>query len=185
MTDSIIDGIDYGPLAKMVGVWQGDKGMDVAPEPDGTEQSPYYESLTLTAAGSVTNAEQQTLAVVRYHQVVKRKSNGEVFHDEVGYWMWDANAQLVMHSLAIPRAVTLLAGGSATADAVEFTVKAKQGSEWGIAQSPFMAANATTTAFEQTIKLTDTSLEYHESTMLDIYGKSFDHTDANVLQRVV
>ena len=52
-----------------------------------------YETITFEAAGDVTNAERQTLAVVRYHQVVRRKSNDEVFHDQVGYWTWDASGR--------------------------------------------------------------------------------------------
>ena len=32
--------IDYGPLAGLIGTWKGDKGADIAPEPDGTEESP-------------------------------------------------------------------------------------------------------------------------------------------------
>ena len=28
---TIIDGIDYGPLAVLVGIWKGDKGVDRAP----------------------------------------------------------------------------------------------------------------------------------------------------------
>ena len=34
--------IDYGPLAALIGTWEGDKGVDVAPEPDGTEEKLYY-----------------------------------------------------------------------------------------------------------------------------------------------
>ena len=30
--------IDYGPLAGLIGTWKGDKGMDVSPEPEGTEE---------------------------------------------------------------------------------------------------------------------------------------------------
>jgi hypothetical protein len=55
-----VDDIDYGPLAALVGTWQGDKGMDVAPEPDGTEENPYYETIVFEAAGDVSNAETQT-----------------------------------------------------------------------------------------------------------------------------
>ena len=33
--------IDYGPLALLIGTWEGDKGVDIAPEPDGTENNPY------------------------------------------------------------------------------------------------------------------------------------------------
>ena len=54
--------IDYGPLAALIGTWQGDKGMDVSPEPDGIEENPYYETIVFEAAGDVTNAEAQTLA---------------------------------------------------------------------------------------------------------------------------
>ena len=64
--------------------------MDVAPEPDGTEHNPFYEQLLFEPIGTVTNAEQQTLAALRYHQVVLRKSNDKVFHNETGYWLWDA-----------------------------------------------------------------------------------------------
>ncbi|MEH6634786.1 MAG: heme-binding beta-barrel domain-containing protein [Halioglobus sp.] len=84
-----IDGINYGPLAALVGVWKGDKGVDRAPEPDGEERNPFYETITFGAAGDVTNAEQQTLSIVRYHQVVSRKSNDEVFHEQLGFWLWD------------------------------------------------------------------------------------------------
>ena len=99
------DKIDYGPLRGLIGAWAGDKGLDVAPEPDGTEESPYFETLVFEGIGEVTNAESQTLAALRYHQEVRRKSNGEVFHDQVGYWMWDARERTVMQSIVIPRAV--------------------------------------------------------------------------------
>ena len=43
------------------GVWEGDQGVDKAPEPDGEERNPYYEAIVFKAAGDVTNAEKQTL----------------------------------------------------------------------------------------------------------------------------
>jgi hypothetical protein len=105
------DDVDYGPLNQLIGVWRGDKGVDIAPEPDGAENNPYYETIAFTAASDVTNAESQTLAAIHYRQIVQRKSNDKVFHDETGYWMWDAQAGIIMHSLTIPRAVSVLAGG--------------------------------------------------------------------------
>ena len=182
-------GIDFGPLARLVGVWKGDKGLDVAPEPEGSEESPYRETLTFEVVGDVTNADSQTLAVIRYHQVVARKSNNEVFHDEIGYWMWDAATNTVMHSLVIPRAVALLAGGSvAPADISEercvLSVRAKlDDPDWGIAQSPFMRDNARTVEFSHDITIAGDTLSYRETTVLDIYGKRFDHTDENELHR--
>ena len=51
MADSIINGVDYGPLAGLAGTWRGDKGMDVAPGKDGSNKHPYYESLMFEAIG--------------------------------------------------------------------------------------------------------------------------------------
>lgn len=178
--------IDYGPLAGLVGTWKGEKGLDVAPEPDGTEKTAYYETIQFEAAGDVTNAESQTLAIVRYHQVVSKKKNDEVFHDEIGYWLWDADSNTVMHSLAIPRSVCVLAGGKASAEGsgTKLEVAAKLGDpDWGIIQSPFMRDNASTKAFQHTIEVDGDRLSYSETTTLEIYGKTFEHTDANELSR--
>jgi len=185
---SAIDDVDYGPLAVLVGTWEGDKGMDIAPEPDGTEENPYYETLEFIAIGDVTNAESQTLAVVRYQQIVRRKSNDEVFHEQTGYWMWDAREGVVMESIVIPRAVCVLAGGTwsgapAQGSLVQLSVAAKLGdSDWGIIQSPFMRDNASTVEFRHQLSVEGKTLSYSETTVLDIYGRSFDHTDENQLR---
>ncbi len=178
--------LNYGPLAGLIGAWAGDKGEDIAPEPEGEENNPYYETIVFEAIGDVTNAESQRLVVLHYRQIVSRQSDKKVFHDETGYWMWDAERDRVMHSLSIPRAVTLLAGGKARkeAGATVLEVSAKLGdSDWGIIQSPFMRDNAKTTAFAHTINVSSNELIYAQTTMLDIYGRSFEHTDKNVLTR--
>jgi hypothetical protein len=180
--------VDYGPLAGLIGTWQGDKGTDVSPEPDGSEETPYFETIVFEAAGDVENAESQKLAIVRYHQVVSRKSNGEVFHDQIGYWTWDPASKTIAHSITIPRAVAVLAGGTFAGDPkageVVLEVGAKLGdADWGILQSPFMRDNAKTVAFEYKATLSGDELEYSETTFLEIYGRSFDHTDTNQLRR--
>jgi len=183
--NSVIEGVDYGPLALLVGHWEGDKGLDIAPEPDGKEENPYFETIFFEAIGNVTNAESQTLSVLRYHQVVSRKSDDKVFHNETGYWMWDSGTGIVMHSLTIPRGVCLLAGGNATVGkATALDVSASLDSkEWGIVQSPFMQEKARTTKFDHNITVEGDKLSYSETTVLEIYGKTFDHTDSNVLNR--
>jgi len=182
-----INGLDYGPIACLVGTWDGDKGMDISPEPDDIEKKPYYETISFEAIGDVTNAEKQTLAVIRYQQIVTRKSNDQVFHDQTGYWMWDSATGVVMQSISIPRAVTLLAGGKATVTdkCTTLNVQAKLGDpDWGIVQSPFMRDNASTTAFELQLTVNKDAMSYSQTTFLDIYGKSsFDHTDRNKLTR--
>jgi len=179
--------VNYGPLAGLIGTWEGDKGMDLAPVPDGTEENPFYETIDFAAAGDVENAETQKLAVVRYHQIVRRKSDDEVFHDQVGYWLWDASTNTIVQSVNIPRAVAVLAGGTFTADAkaadVVLEVRAARGdADWGIIQSPFMRDNASTESFENKITIRGQRLSYAETTNLRIYGRSFEHTDRNELQ---
>ena len=179
--------VDYGPLATLIGSWKGDKGLDVAPEPDAPAESPYYETLDCVAIGDVENYEQQTLAIVRYHQVVTRKSNDEVFHDQVGYWLWDAASQTLMQTLTIPRGVCVTAGGTASGEGpVVLRVKAALGDpDWGITQPPALRDNASTVAFEHELTIAGDTLRYAETTTLDIYGrKGFAHTDTNELTRV-
>jgi hypothetical protein len=179
--------VDYGPLSALIGVWKGDKGMDVSPEPDGTERNPYYETITFTGIGDVTNAGSQTLSVLFYRQIVQRSANDEVFHDQTGYWMWDPRANVVMHSLVIPRGVGVHAGGQYTgakhADGASVLEVAAgvDDPDWGIIQSPFMRDNARTTAFRHRVEVGNGKLSYSETTMLDIYGKAFEHTDENEL----
>lgn len=185
---STIEGIAYGPLASLVGIWNGDKGMDIAPEPDGQENNPFYETITFEAIGDVTNAEKQHLAALRYHQVVSRKSNDEVFHNETGYWMWDAEQGVIMQALTIPRGICLLAGGtfreSAQGEQIVLKVRAAiDDADWGIAQSPFMQDNARTLEFDHKITVRGDTLVYDETTVVDIYGTRFDHTDENTLTR--
>jgi hypothetical protein len=179
--------IDYGPLEKLIGVWKGDKGLDVAPEQDGDESTPYFETITYTAVGDVTNAESQVLSVVRYHQVVQKKSDNEVFHDETGYWMWDPKEEIIMHSLVIPRAVCVLAGGKykeqkSAEEGIILEVAAKINDEnWGILQSPFMNQNARTTEFRHKITVSNGKLSYSETTIVEIYKRVCEHTDENEL----
>lgn len=181
--------VDYGPLTGLIGIWRGDRGMDVAPDPTGIEENPYYEEIVFEAAGDVSNAEEQTLAIVRYHQEVRRKSNDEVFHDQIGYWTWDPATKTVAHSIVIPRVVAVLAGGTFEGDprAAEITlaVRAARGdADWGIIESPFMRHKASTRAFEYRATLRGDRLEYSETTTVRIYDREVAHTDTNVLTKV-
>ena len=179
--------MDYGPLKGLIGNWKGDKGLDIAPDPSGTESNPYYETITFTAIGEVGNAESQVLAAVHYRQIVKRKSNDKAFHDETGYWMWDSEAGIIMHSLTIPRAVSVLAGGTFNGESnaggsIILEVSAGlNDKDWKIIQSPFMQENARTTEFRHRITVGSGKLSYTETTIIKIYGKVIEHTDQNEL----
>ena len=125
--------------------------------------------------------------MLHYRQIVQRRSDDEIFHDETGYWMWDPKTETVMHSLVIPRAVCVLAGGRHTGatDAAGRLIIAVSAAaddlQWTIIQSPFMQAHARTVAFRHKIIVGDGDLSYEETTRIAIYGKTFDHTDQNRL----
>lgn len=185
---TIINNIDYGPLYQLIGSWRGDRGLDVSPEPDGEDKNAYYDEMTFVPSGATDNAEEQNLVSVRYHQVVRKRSNGKIFHDQIGHWIYEPATGLIMHSLTIPRGVCLLAGGSVAQDGDETTFNVGASADcdtFGIAQSPFMLKKAKTEAFTMTLKIAGDQLSYQETTSLDIYGRKFEHTDGSSLSRVV
>lgn len=74
-----------GPLAALAGVWEGDKGVDVAPDDNrGTERNAFRERLTFEPFGPVQNHEQQ-LYGLRYATVGWRIGEASPFHKETGY----------------------------------------------------------------------------------------------------
>jgi len=181
--------INYGPLAQLMGTWKGNQGTDIAPEPNGEENNPYFETITYEAIGDVSNAKAQTLAVLHYKQIVQRAESGDVFHHQVGYWSWDSETGVITHSYVIPRGVGVVACGKVLDDedlphATVIEVSAEDtGFDGGIAQSSFMQKKASTTAFSQTLTIEGDTLTYQQTMMLDIYSKTFEHTDTNTLTR--
>ena len=177
--------VDYGPLRNFIGTWIGHKGKDLSPEPDGTEVNLYTEKMVFTEAFELDNAEEQPLSAVHYTLQVNRIEGGKVIHQETGYWLWEQGTNNVIHSLTIPRGMSVLAGGTFEDkgdDKIEFTVGASIGeSDWKIIQSPFMHKKAQMKKMDQTFTLSEKTLTYSQSMMLDIYGREFDHTDENTL----
>ncbi|MDD5375585.1 heme-binding beta-barrel domain-containing protein, partial [Acidithiobacillus sp.] len=103
-TDTVIDGMDYGPLATLVGTWKSSAtgGVDVAPGGAGSNVGkggvavePFYETITFTPAGDATNASDQHLAAIFYHQQVFRKRDNKQFHDQIGYLIYDKANRIV------------------------------------------------------------------------------------------
>jgi hypothetical protein len=177
----------FGPLYPLIGVWQGDNGMDVSPEPDGEEMSPYFETITIVPIGDATNAEEQILVTLSYTQVVTKKSTGKVFHHQTGYFYYEKKTNEILYSLTIPRAVSVLAKGRATVSGskTEISVHADAADKnYGILESSFMSAKASTRAFDMKLTVDGDTMSYSMTTSVDIYGKkSFAHTDENSLKR--
>jgi len=180
---------NLGPLARLEGIWEGDKGDDVAPSvPDrGVARSKYRERVVFEPTGRVDNHE-QILYGLRYRTTAWRLGADEPFHEEVGYWLWDAANEQVMRCFIVPRGVSVIAGGTAKADADSFELAAEVGSEtYGICSNRFLDVEFKTVRYE--LKVTvhgDDSWDYEEDTVLAMKGRDepFHHTDQNTFRRV-
>lgn len=179
---------ELGPLSKLVGIWEGGHGNDVAPSAErGSRTSRYRERLTFEPTGRVDNHE-QILFGLKYATKAWRVDEPNPYHEELGYWMWDAGRKIVMRAFAIPRGITLLAGGHAEADAREFRLVSELGSPtWGISSNPFLDEHFKTVRYELNLKVVDDdTFTYDETTVLRMKGRAedFAHTDGNTLKRV-
>jgi hypothetical protein len=182
------DSAKLGPLAPLAGVWEGEKGTDTAPDEDrGTEINKYREHLVLEPIGLVENHEQK-LQGLRYATTAWRLGEADAFHEEVGYWLWDAAARQVLRCFLVPRGVSVIAGGTVEPDATNFDLVAEVGSEtYGICSNRFLDEEFKTVryALKVTIHGAD-SFSYREDTQLRMKGRPdlFHHTDENTLRRV-
>jgi len=180
---------DAGPLQILIGTWTGDKGKDIAPEfNQGTEENAYREKIEFNPVRNLSNAEEQLLITVQYHQVVHRKRDNKQIHDQCGYWIWDKNSQTILHTFTIPRGLAVLAGGSVKIDS-EGTHVFKVSStvddlNFPITQSNFLLSKAKTLRFEQKLTVIEDKLKYKQSSLVDIYGDEFEHSEKNTLKRI-
>jgi len=176
-----------GPLAALAGTWEGEKGIDIAPSHDRkTETTKFREVMNFVPMGPVNNHEQE-LYGLRYQTNAFRVGEADAFHEELGYWLWDAKSEQIMRCFLVPRGITVLAGGTANVQARQFKLSAKVGSEtYGICSSKFLDVEFKTVAFDLSITIhSDTSFTYEEDSVLKIKGqeKLFHHTDKNTLTR--
>jgi hypothetical protein len=175
------------PLLKLTGIWKGNQGIDLAPKPDEDENNPYYETLIIEPLDAeIDNAEEQELLAVIYKQEVREKANDKISHSETGYWLWDKNSNRIMNSFTIPRGVCVLASGKVKEENGEliFSVEANINDDnCTLAQSQFMMSKAKTLSFKREFRVSENSLSYSQETLIDIYGKKFNHIDKNTLNK--
>lgn len=186
MTQEIIKNL--GPLAPLAGIWEGDKGDDTAPADDrGTEKNRFRERITFVPLGPTQNHE-QILYGLRYATTAWRLGETDPFHEELGYWLWDAQAKQVLRCFLVPRGVSVIAGGTAEASARSFELSAKAGSEtYGICSNRFLDREFKTVRYVLKIKILGADQwSYEEDSQLKIKGqkKIFHHVDKNILSRV-
>ena len=176
-----------GPLAPLAGVWEGMKGVDIAPKQEGARTESFHERIELQPVDPGSNGP-QLLFALRYHTRMTRPGEIGTYHDQVGYWLWEPATETVMHSLSIPRGQTVLAVGKAKPDAKQFTLSASRGAtDYGICSNPYLEENFRTDSFTITVTVhEDGTWSYDEDTVMTIKGQSdpFHHRDTNRLTRV-
>ena len=179
---------DLGPLAGLVGTWEGDEGLDISfhNADSAVAETQYRERTVFNPFGPVDNGS-QSLFGLDYRMAAWRGDEEDPFHTEVGYWLWDAIDGQVMRCFLVPRGSMVLAGGPATRDAKTFTMTAECGSEvYGILSNPYLAKVARTSRFDVTVTVGADTWSYDETSTVDLtkLGQVLAHTDRNTLHRV-
>ena len=179
---------EFGPLAALIGTWEGDQGLDVSYSYDKKDviETPYTETAVFNIVGDVDNGDQK-LWVIDYTTAAIRKGESDVFHTELGYWLWDPARKEVMRCFMVPRGSTILAGGSCKADATSFSMSAKIGEEgFGVLSNPYLLEKAKCVEYKLNCSIENGVWTYDEDTVLEmaVTGSTLHHTDKNVLKKV-
>jgi hypothetical protein len=178
----------WGPLGPLAGEWEGEGGLDTAYShaQERVLGTPYREKCTLKPFGPVDNGDQH-LYGLDYRSAMWRGDEENPFHTEVGYWLWDAATGEIVRGFVVPRGITVFAGGTASAGATSFTLRATNGGgQYSIGENQYLSKNASTLSYEVTLAVDDDAWSYDETTMLRMreFDAPFAHTDHNSLRRI-
>jgi hypothetical protein len=177
---------NLGPLTPLAGQWEGKRGVDRHPESYGPLEEPFVERYDLQPTDPQTNGPQLFYGL-RYHTHITRPTEIKMFHDQVGYWLWEAATQTVILTLTIPRGQVAMAAGRAAPDAKRFELVSEFGApSYANLANPFLDYAYRTESFRMTVTINpDGSWSYQQDTVLRIAGQAepFHHTDRNTLIR--
>ncbi|MBV8387347.1 MAG: FABP family protein [Acidimicrobiia bacterium] len=188
---------ELGPLRPLAGVWTSAEGADAhpvgagsditGPVENGVEHNVFVERYELQPIDPQTNGPQLFYGL-RYHTHIVKPGEVETFHDQVGYWLWEPAAKMIVHTVAIPRGQVALAAGTCEPDATEFEVNAAVGSEvYGILSNAFLERAFRTVSFRLKVTVNDDGTwSYEEHTQIRIPDRDgvVDHVDRNTLTRI-
>lgn len=176
---------NLGPLRRLAGAWQADKGIDINPKADGPERRTFIEHIRMDPIDPQANGPQLFYGL-RYHIHINTPEEDITFHDQVGYWLWEPATGLILQTLAIPRGQVLLAAGQAKPDDKKISVTAKRGdTAYGICSTDFLEQAFRTDSYRCDITFNDDgSWSYQIETALFVRGAPFNHRDSNTLKLV-
>jgi hypothetical protein len=177
----------WGPLAKLIGDWEGAEGVDVSfhNAKGRVGETRYRERVTMAPFGPVENGTQK-LWGLDYRMEAFREGETSAFHTEIGYWLWDAEAGHVLRCFMVPRGVTVLAQANAKPTDTRFTLEATLGhATFGVLSNAYLAEKAKTTKYVCKVVLEEGTFAYESCTTYHHHaGGEIAHTDRNVLRRV-
>lgn len=178
---------NLGPLRRLAGVWEGQRGVDINPKADGPETRQYYERIELQPIDPQANGPQLFYGL-RYHLHVNTREEDIAFHDQVGYWLYEAATGLILQTLAIPRGQIAIAAGHAEPDAKKLVLRAERGqTEYGICSTTFLDLAFRTDRYQITVDFHDDGTwSYVSDTTLMVKGRDapFLHRDRNKLVKI-
>ena len=178
---------NLGPLTGMAGIWEGIRGMDVKPKAQGPKQQAYVERIELQPIDPQTNGPQLFYGL-RYHTHITKPDQVKMYHDQVGYWLWEPANDNLIHTLTIPRGMITMAAGKAKASDKQFELHAKEGDcDAGISSNPFLNYAFRTVEFHIQVSIHDDGTwSYEQDTVLKIKDQEalFHHVDNNTLHKI-
>ena len=178
---------NLGPLRRLAGIWEGTKGSDTSPKEEGPETRTFSERIEIQPIDPQTNGPQLFYGL-RYHTQIRAEGEDFLFHNQLGFWLWEPATGLVIQTLAIPRGQIAMASGHATPDATSLSIKAVRGqTDYGICSTAFLEHAFQTDSYQMDINFHDNgSWSYVLQTILTVKGlaEPFTHRDSNMLKKV-
>ncbi len=178
---------NLGPLRRLAGIWQGQRGLDVNPKADGPERRNYLERIEMQPIDPQTNGPQLFYGL-RYHVHINTAEEQIAFHDQLGYWLWEPATGLILQTVAIPRGQVAIAAGQAQPDATKLVLTAQRGqTEYGICSTTFLEQAFRTDSYRIEVDFhADGSWSYVSDTILMVRGRDtpFTHRDRNTLSKI-
>jgi len=178
---------NLGPLTRLAGIWEGQKGLDIKPKAEGAKKQTYTERIELQPIDPQTNGPQLFYGL-RYHIHITKPNQVKTYHEQVGYWLWEPATGAIIHTLTIPRGMITMATGKASADATQFECTAKiDDPTSGISSNPFLNYAFKTIEYHIIVQLLeDGTWSYEQDTVLAIEGQKepFHHIDSNILTKI-